>query len=78
MSSGEKFLKRKIKEGANEFTEIKHVNRMHIVNAVALYLQGLNVIPDATDITNIQFSDLFGPSVEEYTDLKVYTRGAKN
>ena len=71
MSSGEKFLKRK----TENYIEFPMVDRMHIVNAVALYLQSINAISNAKEITNIQFSDLFGASTKEYTALKVYTQG---
>ena len=73
MSSGERFLKRK----TDAYEEIT-LDRMHIVNAVAPYLQSLNIIPNAKDITNIQFSDLFGASTQEFVTLKVFTGGATN
>lgn len=47
---------------------------MHIVEAVAQYLRTMRMIPDK-DVSNIQFSDLFGSSSTEYVNLKVYQGG---
>lgn len=76
MSSGDKFLKRTKTDTANQSYEEITLDRSHIVNAVGPYLQSLNIIPDAKDITNIQFSDLFGASTQEFVTLKVFTGGA--
>ena len=77
MSSGERFLKKRVTDPqikSHVYDEIT-MDRMHIVNAVAPYLQSLNIIPNAKDITNIQFSDLFGRSDKELVTLKVFTNG---
>jgi len=66
MSSGAKFLTKK-----SDVFELT-VDRMHIVEAVAQYLNSLSLVKN--DITNIQFSNLFGASTTEYVTLKIYTK----
>ena len=79
MSSGERFLKKRVVDPqvkSHVYDEIT-MDRMHIVNAVAPYLQSLNIISDAKDITNIQFSDVFGRSDKEFVTLKIFTKGSE-
>ena len=49
------------------------IPRQVIVDQMAAYLYAVSVIDDDVDITNIQFSDLFGSGITEYCRLKVFT-----
>lgn len=49
------------------------INRTNIVNQVAAFLYAIGEVPDSEDITNIQFSDLFGASTEEFCKAKIFT-----
>jgi len=73
MSSGERFLKRK-DDFDQTFQEIT-VNRQTIVDNTAAWLYATRMINDAKNISNIQFSDLFGSSDKEFVTLKVFTNG---
>ncbi len=70
MLSAKKFLKKK----SNDYIEMT-IERSHIVAAVAMHLQAMSAIPKSDDITNIQFGDLFGASIQEYVPIKIYTGG---
>ena len=73
MSSGERFLRKKDDFGQT-FQEIT-VNRQTIVDNTAAWLYATRMINDAKNISNIQFSDLFGASDTELVTLKVFTNG---
>lgn len=47
------------------------LNRQIIVDQVAAFLYAAGYIHDNEHVTNIQFSELFGASVEELTKIKV-------
>lgn len=72
MRFGMKYMsfKKKAKKETNpkELT----IDRMHIVNAVSQYLTANSLWDDGKEITNIQFSDLFGPSTVEFCKLKIF------
>jgi hypothetical protein len=51
------------------------INRMIIVDQVAAFLYATKQVPESSEITNIQFSDLFGASTEEFCTLKVNIKG---
>lgn len=70
MSSGSKFLNPK------SFQKIK-MKRETIVDIVSAWLYATRAVDDAKNISNIQFSDLFGSSDTELVTLKVYTSGGK-
>ncbi len=55
------------------------IDRMHIVNAVSQYLVSNSLWDDGKEITNIQFSDLFGASVQEFCKMRIFYKkgGAK-
>jgi len=69
MSSGERFLKQK-----TDFKEIT-INRQTLVDITAAWLYAARQVNDAKNISNIQFSDLFGASDTELVTLKVFTNG---
>jgi hypothetical protein len=50
------------------------INRKQIVDALAQNLYAFGVVPHDQDITNIQFSDLFGASTEEFCKIKIFTQ----
>lgn len=82
MSSGERFLPKKTERSSSgasrhDFQEIT-INRQTIVDTMAAWLYATRMIKDANNITNIQFSDLFGASDTELVTLKVFTGGATN
>lgn len=68
MSSGSKFLNRKTTERCVEMT----IAREHIVRAVASHLRSLAIIHNDEEVTNIQFSDLFGRSDVELCNVKIF------
>lgn len=49
------------------------LNRDIIVSQVAAFLYAASIVPDDEEITNIQFSELFGASTEELCKLKIFT-----
>lgn len=72
MSSESKFWP--LKKKTDNYEELK-INRNHIVTAVDQYLRSLKMISRDADTTNIQFSDLFGKSHDEFVNLKIYYEG---
>lgn len=74
MSSGERFLKRKKDDFGQNFQEIT-INRQTLVDITAAWLYAARQVNDAKNISNIQFSDLFGASDTEFVTLKVFTTG---
>ena len=52
----------------------KTINRQLIVDKVSELLYQLGIVPDNQQITNIQFSNLFGRSDTELTEMKIFTR----
>lgn len=50
----------------------KTINRKLIVDALAPLLYTTGIVPDEVEISNIQFSNLFGASTEEYCNIKIY------
>lgn len=76
MSFGKKFeelKKRMAKKKASVKSEKDMViDRMHIVNAVGQYLVANSLWDDGKEITNIQFSDLFGASTTEHCKMRIF------
>lgn len=66
MSSGDRFLYK-----TSEIT----IPRQTLVDITAAWLYATRAIKDASNISNIQFSDLFGASDTEYVKLKIHTNG---
>lgn len=56
------------------YTMTKTINRQTIVDQMASWLYATSIINDNVDITNIQFSDLFGKSDQELVKLKIYCK----
>jgi hypothetical protein len=50
------------------------LSRSNIVDQVAALLYATGAVHDNEEITNIQFSDLFGVSATEFTSIKVFTK----
>lgn len=50
------------------------ISRSNIVDQVASFLYATGKVPHSQEISNIQFSDLFGSSDTEYCTLKVFTK----
>lgn len=50
------------------------ISRQNIVDQVASFLYFTKTIPESQEITNIQFSDLFGYSGTQLCKLKVYIK----
>ena len=76
----EEFQKRMAKKlGMEENKKELTIDRMHIVNAVSQYLVSNSLWDDGKEITNIQFSDLFGASVQEFCKMRIFYKkgGAK-
>lgn len=53
------------------------IHRDQIVSQVAAWLYATGTVPDNMDISNIQFSNLFGMSDIELCDLTVFTQKPK-
>lgn len=51
----------------------KVIARSTIVDLVAAHLYATSVIDDDTEITNVQFGDLFGVSDVELVPIKIHT-----
>lgn len=71
MSFMEKFLAFK---KPKTYTIDKKINRQTIVDQMAAFLYASSIINDNQDITNIQFSDLFGVSDTEYVTMKIHIK----
>ena len=52
----------------------KVITRQVIVDLVAAHLYATSIIDDDTEITNIQFGELFGASTVEYVPIKIFTK----
>lgn len=61
----------------NYTEKVLKINRQQIVDAVATHLYATSIIDDDVDITNIQFSDLFGVSTQEFVTLKIFTKNKR-
>lgn len=56
----------------------KEINRKLIVSKIAELLYQLRIVPESTEIADIQFGNLFGPSGDQLTKMKVFpTKGVK-
>lgn len=51
------------------------ISRSNIVDQIAALLYATKVVPADTEITNIQFGELFGASETELVPLKIFTKG---
>ena len=51
----------------------KSIALQTVVDLVAAHLYATSIIDDDTEITNIQFGELFGASTTEYVPMKIYT-----
>lgn len=51
------------------------INRQHIVDSLALFLNATKVVSPSQEIANIQFDNLFGTSVGEFCPIKIYIKG---
>lgn len=51
------------------------INRQTIVDQMSAFLYAIKAVDEETEITNIQFGELFGDSVTEHCPLKIFIRG---
>ena len=51
------------------------INRQTIVDQMAAFLYAIKAVDEETEITNIQFGELFGASKTEHCPLKIFLKG---
>lgn len=54
------------------------INRQHIVDSLALFLNATKVVSPSQEISNIQFGDLFGESETELCNIKIHIKGGSS